>query len=538
MDPVSLLTILGLVIAVYEIIPPERRLDFRLRLNWLDWTIIALSILSIHYILFFPVLSNLGVALDLGYWRWGFDPSNTSYLIILVASIIVVIRSQRAPLRRSKTEVFRQLTERLLQEGKYSDLIFLLQHHHKGLFRIYNADFFLPRLRHKISPRMDYLINILGEGEILKPRPNVATRVTTFLISIGSRIAPLLPTRQASTRIAEDIVRRVFLAEDFVAHTARTRPHFSLDLLRYEFREREEFLQLYVRSLLAYRFSILFFEIRNNQNVSSGHRYTIDDRNRFITFFLKDAKVAETLGIWKPFGDYAIDYLDILARDPANDSYNGPLDNYHEESRWHCPIHTTLRFFDIMIPEALHQGIQWHMWLFYLPHIASKIIRNLSPQSNVELDREWPTPYHCLLYEIVSALGDWIEAVEDVPIDQPNVKLNNNRVDHENGNIPKSAILAMGQVLHYVIKSDSLDMKFRSYLLEIALCSVRDLSRADNTRPFGDLLQRSILLGGHPFRSDDKSFLTNLNVAFFNLDYVLRSELKEFEQALQAELLK
>ncbi len=538
MDPVALLTILGLVVAVYAIIPPERKLDFRLRLNWLDWTIIIVSIVSIHYILFHPVLSELGIAFDIGDWRWGFDPSNTSYLIILFASIVVFIRTQRAPLRSGKIELFRQLTERLLQEGKYSDLLFFLQHHHKRLFQIYNADLFLPRLRKKIKPPKTIITILLEEEELHEPRSTIVTRIKNSFLSIGSVIALVLPTGEKGVKIAEDVVRRVFLTEDFVMHMAKTRPYFALDLLTNEFYERKAFLELYVRKLLDCKSSVLYFEIQNNQNLDSSHRYFIDKRNRFITFFLKDVTVAEKLGIWKPFGDYAINHLDILARDSDNDNYNGPLGNYDGDNKWSCPVHTSIQFFKIMIPEALFQGVQWHMWLYYLPHITSKIIRNLSPKPNVDLDREWPTPYHCLLYEIVAALDDWISAVENVSINQSNIVLKNERIDHENGNIPKSAILAMGQVFYDVIETDSLDIKFKSYLLGIALRTMHKLTIVDKTRPFGNLLKRSIIKGGNQFGSNRKSFQIKLNDALQNIDIVTRFGFNEFEQDLKIELSK
>jgi len=524
MDPVALLTLLGLVVAFYAIISPERRLDLRLRLNWLDWTLISLCIALVHYISYFDVLQSVGLTFDLGTWRYGFGPDNASYLIILFTGLFVGIHSRKSPLRMRKIHVFRELSERLMQEGKYSELVFLVEQHHRGLFRIYNSDFFLPQLKKKLSPSLEIVIKIIGEEEVLKPKPSISTKVKTILISFGGRLAEFLPSGEKSASVAEDIVRRIFLSEEFVAHFAKVRPYLALDILSHEFYEREDFLSLYVRCLLINRSSILYHEIRHNQ-YGSMERYLIDSRNRFISYFLSDAHIAEKTSIYKPFGDYAIDYLDELSLDPAHDPYNSPLLDYHEKDRWRCPIHATIRFFDVMIPESLFQGIEWHMWLYYFPPIADKILRNLAPKPNVDIDREWPTPYHCLLYEMVSALSDWIRAVEKVPGDQSNIVLKNDRVDHENSNIPKSAILALGQVIHSVMQANSLEMKFKSYLLETAIRTLEDLKNNQNTKQFAVVLRRSILCGGYEYNRDIDSYRETLYAALGSVDILLRQEL-------------
>lgn len=529
MDPIVLLTILALVVAVYAIISPKRLLDLRLRLNWLDWTIVSIAVLAV---LFFSVFKSLDRVPEIGRWRWPFDPSNTSYLTILCTTVIVFLHS-RAPLRRRKVNLFHRLSMQLLQEGRYSDLLFLLQPRHIRLFRIYNTNLFFPRLRKKLTPRPEINIDkFLRKVETLKSGRTLSSPIKKRLLSFRSSLASILPSGDKDASTAEDIVRRVFLAEELVAYISEKRPYFALEVLSHEFFEREDFLELYIRHLLTSRSSILYFEIRNNQNVSSFHRYDIDERNRFIAFFLKDARVAERLAIYKPFGDFAVDYLATLGTDPANDTYSGPLGNYHEEDRWRCPIHTTIRFFDLMIPEALFQGIQWHMWLYYFSEFGDRIISNLAPKPNVDFTIEWPTPYHCLVYEIVSALRHWIMAVKGVDANQPNVVLKSEQLNHENGNIPKSAILALGQVMRSVMESDSLDTKFKAYLLDIALRALRDLAVDAKTKPLSVVLQKSILQGGYGYRSNSGFYLRELRAAFMRLDSFLRHELKDFEQEL------
>ena len=82
MSTEGILTVIGLIVAVYTFLPIERRLNLRLRIRRLDIIVIAAAFALVHYIKFFPVFAALGVP-SLGPWRWGFDPDIASYLVLL-----------------------------------------------------------------------------------------------------------------------------------------------------------------------------------------------------------------------------------------------------------------------------------------------------------------------------------------------------------------------------------------------------------------------------------------------------------------------
>jgi hypothetical protein len=242
--------------------------------------------------------------------------------------------------------------------------------------------------------------------------------------------------------------------------------------------------------------------------------------------------------IWKPFGDYVNKHFDLLERGRVEDIYNYPLYDYETEGKWHCPIYITIKFFDIMIPEGLFQGIQWHMWLYYFPHFVDKIIRNIILIPNVDFDREWPTPYHYLLYTIVSVMCDWIEATKGIPIDQPNIVLSNTRIDHENGNIPKSTIIALGQIVYSIIKTRNIDLKFKTYICSSICYTIKRLNEDDKTKHFASLLIKAMVVGGYENRTKSKEHLIELMDCFKNMDHMLQYYTKDFEKAVSAEILK
>ena len=123
----TLITLFGLLAAAYAILPPDRRLDIGLRLDAVNRVLIIGTVLVLHYFAYQSVLNSIGWSLNIGPWRWGFGPENTSYLVALLAGGAVLWRSRRVHLSNAKIKAFQELSERLLFEGKHSDLVFLLE---------------------------------------------------------------------------------------------------------------------------------------------------------------------------------------------------------------------------------------------------------------------------------------------------------------------------------------------------------------------------------------------------------------------------
>ena len=261
--------------------------------------------------------------------------------------------------------------------------------------------------------------------------------------------------------------------------------------------EREDFLGFYIKALLSDRTSIFYSELPFIDDWESNPH-----SGRLAQYFLRDARVAERLAIWKPFGEFSLDYLDALFRDPALDAHNLDIGSYYEEGRWKCPVYGSLRFFEAMVSAALRQGIQWHMWLFYVSYIVERISRNLAPRGRaVDLTQEWPTPYHHLLYEAFRILSGWIKEAEECPPDQGNVKLAGDGRDHETGNIPKSAAVALVEALRHVLLADSVDVRFRAYLLDVVLHAYFEMGRIPTMQPL-QVVMRDLIVEGGSYASD------------------------------------
>ena len=271
--------------------------------------------------------------------------------------------------------------------------------------------------------------------------------------------------------------------------------------------ERFDFVEQYLKELMRDPQSILYWEVYNNQNMSQ-HRYSIPQSNRVLSFFLADIKVAEDNRVYKPVGDFILSHLNELARDPESDPYNQACGDFETIGAWHSPIFVGVRFFDIMVNEALFQGIFWHMWLYYMPPIVERIVRNyrvIDSPADADADAEFPIKYSSLLCQVFSCLCGWVTALEEVPPNQANVVLKSPRADHENGNIPKSSILALAECSYYVAVSKQIGRGLKRTLLNMVFGLYFELRSSGKFDGYATVLLTAIAKR-KSYRGDDRSY--------------------------------
>jgi hypothetical protein len=526
-----LITVLTLIAAVLAITPRERLLDIRVRVRNFDWLVIiasALLVIGLEFYEFLQAHCSWLPAKEL-WWR-GITPKNATYLVVLCEAAILGIRLRWAKLTPGKMQTFRDLIEELYWNENYSELFALLQNHLKSLFRIYRGDFFIPRVQARLHPLRSLhaslsMVNELRESPGLPALARARNaRLRSFYGLVRStlefwawRVVRRLPTSVEAQESAREIVRGIFLSPKFLTALAFTRPYLGLEIIQLSKNsfERSDFVDLFVKELLRDSHSIFFREIQNNQNVR-GERYEMVDSNRFLYFFLSDVKVAKELGIYKPIGDYVITYLENLTRHREDDPYNEPYDNDFEQAgAWRSPLFVCVRFFDIMVREALFQKMFWHMWLYYFPLICERIERNYRLDDPlVEAEYEFPTRYAYVLYQMFSALRDWIHALFDLPADQTNVVLKSTSPTYdENGNIPKSSMIALSRCLYTVLTSKNIGDRTKSSLAKMLFDLYFDLRASERFDSYAEVLLTA-LSQGKSSREDNDEYLERLVYIF------------------------
>ena len=395
-------------------------------------------------------------------------------------------------------------------------------------------DFYLSKLKRNFNPTIEIIIK-----EIEEKGDTVAKKYDSKIYKIKSWLAKILPSYSSESECAHDIIRQLLLSHQFLSSLSKIRPYFFIEITKREFYENTDFIAEYVKILLSDNSSVLYYEIKDNQNISSDHRYYIDEANKMLFYLLKDARIAKNFSIWKPFGDFALSFLEELARAPEKDHYNQDMGNYYEEAKWKCPIFITVNYFDLMVSEALFQNIQWHMWLYYFPLFIKQIVENYNPKGPiVNKASEWPTKYAYLIYHIISSMCSWVRAIRAVPPAQENIVLENDNTENENGNIPKSSILAMCRCVKYVVDSKKVSTAFKNYILDSVFSLYFELKNIQRHQGYAVVLKNALFQGGEyymPYNAvKKKEYAESISIAFDSFDKIPYNyeHVREFQEII------
>lgn len=525
-DTTSLLTILGFIAAVWALISPASRLRLRFCMAWWDWMIGGIVFLLIHYLVFAPALERLGLYYSLGPWKWGLDSSSAVYLLLLSFVFYFFWRMRHPTLVRGRIGVFRELIENLHFTRRYDELVLLIEPQLPKLILLIGQPPLLVRWIDRIAPPTYDIATLQRQMPDFK-NPVWRQRLHKRFQPLKARI---LARDDVDTQ-ARDILMDLVTSPELTAHLAMAHPYFGLKLIEADEAIRADFSDNYMDALLASPGSRLYVELKNNQNLNGGSRLALPKSNRLLYFFFADAAVAMKNGLDRAIGEAVCRRLDedhqLVKR------LNEPLGYYEEVGKFHCPINSGITLFEIMVHEGIHQGLQDHMWLHYFGHFARRILKQMPMDPDEEDHREWPTPFHYLLYRLISVACEWAEQcarVDDAEI--PEATRSENGFDRHY--ISKQATIVLGQMLQDIIPSQKLSEQFKEYLLKIVvrchITLVRELQLID----VADLLTTAVIKGS--VLQTDIAYRSQLRDVFELIDHVRRDEAAQFKHALDEAL--
>ena len=491
-----LITVLSLLVAVYRALPGERRLDLRLRFGLLDGVIAMSGVAVVAYLDMYTFFKAHGLTLTPPMWTVGLTTDQLARVVLLALLVLLGLRGQFARLTTKRMHRFQQLADELLWSQGYLELLLSLETHLGRLFAIYHANGWLQRLKRRYAPQrtLQYWMDLAN-----RPPQTIFDRV---LAKVCSPMLALIPEHADEQVAARQTAQNILQSRGFVSVLAGSRPYLGIEVIM-NLREhgdkffRQEFVELYISELLSNRSGVFYTELANSWNTNANHRYEIPASNRLLTFLFRDAKIAQELEVYRPVGEYVLRELDELSRAPAKDPYNHAF-REDDQRMSQSPLFAGVHFFDVMVSEPLLQGITWHMWLYYSTHMVEKIVGNYQPADDplIQDGVEFPIYYSRLLYDIFGALRDWILGIEYVPANQENIKLVSTRPDHQNDNIPKSSVLALGICVRTVLLANNLDERLKETLLSVVFRTYFELRRAAWGNAYAEVLRRTLLAGG------------------------------------------
>jgi hypothetical protein len=529
-DTSALLTMLGLIAAVWAVVPSSAKLSFRLSLTPLDWLVVFAALLTIHALFFEPVLTALGAFPNLGPWLWGFDKSAAQYLLFLLLAVIVYWRSRKTKLTRWTLGLFDELTTTLLHAGKLEELTDLLHRHLGSALDLGASKSVRGRLANAIrAPRPPFQVVFRDDGSITLGEDAPTNWLARRSFIFREWLADLVGPSQRVQRRAAIVVKRLLSSRQLTAQLAIARPYLCTEVMERATRVAEGFQDEFFEALLADDASVLYSELRNNDNFGgSGHRLALPEENRLLRFYCVDAKVAGKLGVYRSVGEAVLMRID--ADEVLERKLNGPLLTFHEAGKHRNPVYAGVWFFKIMVLEGLHQRVADHLWLHYMPHFARRLVERAREVRPEDENHEFPTPLAYLLYEVVSTTIEWIKDAQ--VLTKPGDVVRADQLDGEHIYISFEAAEAIGRAIQVILISPRVTRRLKNELLCVALTALQELEPRQHLLPLADVM-RAHLIEPYGFR-EDINYLYTLKQCFDEQDHVLRAHLGRFSDALDA----
>lgn len=528
-DTSALLTMLGLIAAVWAVVPSTARLSFRLSLNWFDWVVIWAALLIIHGFFFEPVLTTLGFP-TFGPWLWGFDKSATQYLLFLLLAAFVYSRSLRTRLTRGNLGLFDELTTSLLHAGKYEELADLLQSHLASALDLAASKSVRSSLANVIRPpRPGFQVILKDDGSITLGADAPTSRLFRGWFSFREWLADMVGPSQRIQRRATICVKRLLSSHRLTGYLATARPYLCMEVMERATSFEERFQDEFFDALLANEASILYSELKNNDNFGEdGHRLALPDENRLLRFYCVDVEVAARLGVYRSVGEAVLARID--ADETLEKKLNGRLLTFQDVGKHHDTVYAGIWFFRIMVLEGLYQRVADHLWLHYMPHFARSLVDRAREVRPEDENHEFPTPLAYLLYEVVDTTAVWVRDAE--VLTKPGDVLLPDQLEGNHVYISFEAAEAIGRVIQAILISPRVPRRVKEGVLGVVLTTLRDLEQRIHLAPLAKVM-RAHLIEPYGFQQQN-NYLDILKQCFDKQDHVLRGNLGRFSEELAA----
>ncbi|MEO8053454.1 MAG: hypothetical protein ABI833_23895 [Acidobacteriota bacterium] len=213
-----LITVVGLLIAVYAVMPRARRLDLRLRFGIFELTVFIAGFFAIFYLDLYSFFKARHLGLPPPAWLAGLTTTQAMHVVTLIVLSILILRSQFARLTPAKIFRFQDLTDELLWSESYVQLLSVLETHLDRLFIISKGDFWPERLRRRYAE--NWTLEAFHKA-IERPQKSGPK----FVGALVRRFDSLLPSNARSQMVAAELMPKILLSGGLVSTLARSRPY-------------------------------------------------------------------------------------------------------------------------------------------------------------------------------------------------------------------------------------------------------------------------------------------------------------------------
>lgn len=381
MDFSGLLTFLGLMVAAYSVMPEKQRVIMVLELNWLDKIIVGLGGSTIVYIVYQPVIHAIGIDPFPFPFFLGFNSELVIVSCIIFLSLYAYSKQRKWYLATSFYSDLFSRSKKLFQSGQWTLLIELYAH-------------YLP----EILEKADWKYQAFHPG---------AQKKVTILEKIKRRVNSWRFRNGSPEGIVLDMLSETLVSKPFIEELVKKSPVMAAKLLEPDYRGNRGYAFVFFESLLKDNNSVLYRELSDCGGSPSVYSPKLPDSCEVLNSFLNDTEVAKRLNVFKPVGDFVINELRRLKKEPF-DFFDKRENDVDEDELWESPIYAGMQFFKVMVSRALLTGQKYHMWLPYNALFLKRLVA-------LQNENEWHDLSICsaLTQECFSISEDWLRILWD-----------------------------------------------------------------------------------------------------------------------------
>ncbi len=409
-------TFLASIVAVYSILPRHRQLRVRYNL----WTkprfayilIAFLVIIGSYWLsIYLESLEAASVPVSYGVGSVEVTPLLVESLqLVAVLGIVGLFLGVflKSSVRVKNEEKIVSILRDLNNRGDYSTIVNLLQNHYRPLVHHPEEPQRQPSLAEVYARELREEVE--DEPDSLRERVIRWYRAQYYVQLVNYWLMDTAPEASSYTET-------LFLDPEFSAQYPVIDPDLGVKLIRDDSLEgfqRRKAVHRYLRTLVKTENSLLYRDLQNNTSTDGMYRYKIEEDNRLIHALFSDMDRVEDLDIYKPVGDAVRDII-VDQRRQEFDEYNDQRltdTRISDDHIFRDPVFIGIQFFDVLVKEAFHQKVSWHVWLSYYETFTREICRNYEITEYSDPDASVPNDYSRLLNEMVGNMCDWMRMMQ------------------------------------------------------------------------------------------------------------------------------
>lgn len=394
MQPSDFLTILGIAIAIWAIIPIKERRFVLLFFSKFEIGVFIASLFFIHYLMSFEwLLANWVPFLSIFTIENGLPSSVWAYISALLLISFPLVKVSFGYYSSSRSQKMIALYETLLKENDIDLLVNYIKKYHIKDIKKYLERF-------SDLPQKDSKNIVLGW------RSDADQKLLNLLKQKRFYFARL---------VYENIIRN----EKFVRKAANKYPELFASVfsgMKTKEAANEDLAKLFVECVFENKNHVLIQELKIMNSTKSSVLEMRKNSNIPILYSLfAHTKAASQYAVWYPVGEGAIKSLkyDIAQQDFLTKKYDYKL----ESELWNQKVYIAIVYFNYMVRETIYRDSEWHMWLFYFSNFTDYLIEIIPSSHDYIEDSEYPSFAHKMINEQFLIMVDWLCLAKELNTD-------------------------------------------------------------------------------------------------------------------------